>query len=95
MGGIEIMSKQHHYLKISPKHYLDILHNGKSFEVRHNDRNFKAQDILHLQEWTDSDGYSGREIIADVTYLLDDPNYCKEGYVIMAIKPFHTHFTFL
>ena len=22
----------------------------------------------------------------EVTYLLDDPNYCKKGYVIMAIK---------
>ncbi len=86
------MSKQHHYLKISPKHYLDIVNNGKTFEVRYNDRNFKTQDILHLQEWTASDGYSGREIMATVTYLLDDPSYCKEDYVIMSIEPFNRCF---
>lgn len=42
-------------------------------------------DILHLQEWFGGD-YSGRKIDAEVVYLLDNPEYCKEGYVIMGIK---------
>lgn len=82
------MSKQHHYLKISPKYYIDIKQNKKRFEVRYNDRGFQVDDILHLQEWTASDGYSGREIMATITYILDDPSYCKEGYIIMSIDFF-------
>jgi len=53
--------------------------------VRFNDRNFAKGDVLHLREH-DADGYTGRAVTAEVTYLLDNPNYCKEGYVIMAIK---------
>ena len=41
----------HHDLKISPKYYRDIESNGKRFEVRFNDRNFKVGDILYLCEW--------------------------------------------
>lgn len=79
------MSRQHHYLKILPEYYRAIEKGEKTFEVRYNDRDFKLYDVLHLQEWLNG-GYTGREITATVTYLLDDNNFCKEGYVIMAIK---------
>lgn len=81
------MSRQHHYLKILPKYYMAVERGEKTFEVRYNDRNFKKYDILHLQEWLNGE-YTGREINAEVTYVLDDPAYCKEGYVIMSIKTF-------
>ena len=79
------MSRQHHYLKILPKYYRDIERGDKTFEVRFNDRDFKEYDMLHLQEWCGGE-YTGREIIAQVSYLLDDPAFCKEGYVIMGIN---------
>lgn len=81
------MAKQHHELKILPEYFRAVVSGEKTFEVRFNDRNFKKGDILHLKEWT-PDGYTGRRIDADVTYVLDSPDYCKEGYVIMSIKPF-------
>ena len=77
------MSRQHHYLKILPKYYRAIERGEKTFEVRFNDRNYQKHDILHLQEW--SGEYTGREIIASVTYILDDTLYCKDGYVVMSI----------
>lgn len=80
------MGRQHHDLKIAPKYYMEVERGDKTFEVRFNDRNLQKYDILHLKEWTASDGYSGREIAVEVTYVLDDVNYCKEGYVIMSIK---------
>jgi hypothetical protein len=80
------MSKQRHYIKILPEYYNAIDQGKKSFEVRFNDRNYQVNDILHLQEWTDGE-YTGREMEVEVTYLLDDPDYCKDGYVIMAINP--------
>ena len=79
------MNRQHHYLKILPEYYRAIESGDKTFEVRYNDRDFHRYDILHLQEWFGGE-YSKREIVAEVVYLLDNPDYCKEGYVIMGIK---------
>lgn len=81
---INIMPTTHH-LKISPKYYRDIESNGKRFEVRFNDRDFKVGDTLNLWEWAGGE-YTGRKIICEVKYILDNPDYCKEGYVIMQIK---------
>ena len=78
------MSKQHHDLKISPKYYRDIESNGKTFEIRFNDRNFQVGDILNLREFAGGE-YTGRHILCDVGYILDNPDYCKEGYVIMQL----------
>ena len=80
-----IMARQHHTLKIMPKYYRAIERGDKTFEVRKNDRDFRVYDILELKEFFGGE-YSGREIIAEVTYILDDPEYCKEGYVVMGIK---------
>ena len=59
----------------------------KTFEVRYNDRNYQPHDILVLQEHN-GENYTEREITVEVTYLLDNPNYCKDGYVVLAIKKF-------
>lgn len=79
------MSKTQHELKIMPEYFRAIVEGEKTFEVRFNDRNFAKGDLLILREH-DGNGYTGRTRTVEVTYLLDDPNYCKKGYVIMAIK---------
>lgn len=81
----KIMARQHHTLKIMPKYYRAIESGNKTFEVRKNDRGFQLYDILELREFFGGE-YSGRYILAEVTYILDDPEYCKEGYVILGIK---------
>ncbi|MBR6990648.1 MAG: DUF3850 domain-containing protein [Bacteroidales bacterium] len=79
------MSRQYHDLKIMPEYFNAIAEGRKNFEVRYNDRGFQVNDILRLREHTGEE-YTGRVIETEVTYLLDDKNYCKEGYVVMAIK---------
>ena len=79
------MSRQHHFIKILPEYYRAIESGKKTFEVRLNDRNYQVYDILHLEECVNA-YYTGRVITAEVTYMLNDPDYCKEGYVILAIK---------
>lgn len=79
------MGTKKHELKIMPEYFEAIERGEKNFEVRFNDRNFAKGDILLLREH-DGNCYTGRHIITEVTYLLDNPTYCKEGYVIMAIK---------
>jgi len=79
------MARQHHDLKILPKYYRAIEKGTKTFEVRFNDRNYQVGDILELKECLGGE-YSGRYIRAEITYVLDDPEYCKEGYVVLGIK---------
>lgn len=81
----KVMSRQHHELKIKTKYFREIESGDKTFEVRYNDRNFQKYDILHLREYADGE-YTSRKIDAEVTYILYDKEFCKEGYVIMAIK---------
>ena len=74
-----------HELKILPEYYQLIEIGEKTFEVRFNDRNFAKGDMLFLREH-DENGYTGRAIAAEVTCLLDNPRFCKKGYVIMGIR---------
>ena len=74
-----------HSIKISPK-YFDAVETGiKPFEVRKNDRPFAVGDVLSLNEW-DGEKYSGRYTNKAITYILDDREYCVEGYVILGLK---------
>mgnify|MGYP002526667840 CR=1 FL=1 len=84
------MSKQHHYIKIKPEYYRAIERGEKNFEVRFNDRDYKKYDVLHLQEWVGGE-YTRREITADVSYILDDPDYCKDGFVVMGLTNIIIH----
>lgn len=75
-----------HYLKTVQPYFDDVLNGNKPFEVRFNDRNFQTGDELVLQEYDPAtQSYTGHECTVQVTYLLDDPQYVKEGYVILGI----------
>ena len=83
------MSRKHHYLKTMPQFFDDVRSEKKTFEVRFNDRDFHEGDILHLQEYNGTE-LTGWEIRANVTYVLDDPRFCKEGFVVMGIEVYAT-----
>lgn len=72
-----------HNLKTLPSYFNAVVAGKKTFEVRQKDRDFNEGDSLLLQEWNDD--YTGRSTCVDVIYVLDDPVYCKEGYVILGI----------
>ena len=72
-----------HDLKTLPKYFEAVLNRQKTFEVRKKDRCFQIGDIMNLLEYEDGFGYTGNCITTQITYVLDDPAYCKEGYVIL------------
>lgn len=79
-----------HQLKIVQPYFDDVVSGKKTFEVRKNDRGFKLNDVLMLLEYdpskadnSKSKGLTGQYITARITYILDDPEYCKEEYVIL------------
>ena len=75
-----------HELKIYPKYFEKVLDGTKTFEVRKNDRGFQVGDTVILKEF-DNIKHSGREIQAEITYILGDEFYgVSEGYVVFALK---------
>lgn len=76
-----------HQLKVECEFYAALSLHLKNFEVRKNDRNFQVNDILVLREWSAArEAYTGLWLYAQISYILDDPRYCKEGYVILGLK---------
>ena len=76
-----------HELKTLRGYFQAIQLGRKTFEVRFNDRNFRLGDDLLLQEFDNkTKEYTGDEVLCHITYILDNPNYVKEGYVVMSIK---------
>lgn len=58
---------------------------------RKNDRGFRIGDTLLLREWDQHDGYSGRWLTVEVTYVLGQDVLSEDalrwGYVVMGFKP--------
>lgn len=77
------MSNQHS-LKTFPEYFNAVENGTKPFEVRKNDRNYQVGDTLHLQEYSNG-AYTGREIAKKICYILDNPAFCKDGYVVLGL----------
>lgn len=75
-----------HELKILPNYFQAVAFRLKRFEVRKNGRNFRSGDLVVLKEYDTEKGYTGNEAIVEITYVLNDENYCKQGYVIFSIE---------
>ena len=77
-----------HALKIEHEYFEDIVKGLKTFEVRKNDRNFRLNDILALNECRRGT-YTGRCILVSVGYILDEKTAVLEntGLVVMGIVP--------
>jgi ASC-1-like (ASCH) protein len=73
-----------HELKIRREYFDDVESGRKPFEIRKNDRDFCEGDYLLLCE-IDEGAYTGRDIVAKITYVLDDPEFVKDGYVVLGI----------
>lgn len=87
-----------HDLKTDPKPFAAVASGAKPFELRKADRPFDKLDLLHLRE-TSATGdqmaayprrfplrYTGREILARVTYILDGPRYgLTDGWCILGL----------
>ena len=56
----------------------------KTFEVRKYDRDFRVGDILILKEYNGE--YTGKSVTMRICYALSDPDFVKDGYVILGIQ---------
>lgn len=74
------MTKVVHELKVLTRYYEALL-NGKTFEVRKNDRSFQRGDEIFLREWIPSVGrYTQRELRGRISYVFsNDPALPSAG----------------
>lgn len=60
-----------HELKVWPEYFVALKSGAKPFEIRKDDRGFREHDLLLLREYSPGyDEYTGREVLARVTYCL-------------------------
>ena len=75
--------------KILPNFFNDIIFNNKRFEIRKDEDEIQAGDVLILREWT-GENYTGRVIGTNVLYVFRSdlyeqdyglaPGYCIIGF---------------
>lgn len=75
-----------HALKTATAYFEASAAGVKSFEVRKNDRSYNIGDYVAQNEW-DGEQYTGRCTLHRIIYILSDPEFCKEGYVILQLEP--------
>lgn len=75
-----------HALKIDPGYFEATQAGIKGFEVRKNDRPYNTGDFVALNEWNGEE-YTGKCTLHKIVYILNDPQYCKEGYVTLGLEP--------
>lgn len=84
--------KTEHVLKTWPEPFQAVWDGTKTAEFRKNDRGFAKGDTLCLLEYNpdgqfDYSRFSGREIIAEVTHIADDPRFgIPEGFAMLSFR---------
>lgn len=77
-----------HELKIRPQFFDKVISGEKTFEIRKNDRNFKVGDRIILKEYDNETGFTGRNAVFDITYVMTDTEFVKKGFAVLGIKPY-------
>ena len=74
-----------HDVKTLPEYFQPVKDGIKKFELRCDDRHYSVGDTVHLEEWTPERGYTGRDIVKEITYVLRNcPQYgIATGYCIV------------
>jgi ParB family chromosome partitioning protein len=77
-----------HELKCIEPYFSDIARDQKTFEIRKADRDFREGDFLHLKEYDPVKGYSGRELLAEITYIIPQNSFegLTPGYDALGIE---------
>jgi len=80
-------SFKHHELKIQSVHFNEVLAGRKTSEVRLNDRNYQAGEVLFLQEIDGNGDYTGQALNAEITHVLPGGQYgLDEQWCVLSIS---------
>lgn len=76
-----------HKLKTWKEYFVAVFRGDKQFEVRLNDRDFKINDELILEEYDPkNERYTGRILHRRISYVLPGGQFgIEEGYVVLGL----------
>lgn len=76
-------------LKITPKYFEAQRRGVKSFEIRKNDRGYRVDDVLWLEEYDpEKKQYTGHTLKRKITYITSYKQ--QEDYVVLGTAPIRT-----
>ncbi|WP_368669890.1 DUF3850 domain-containing protein [Escherichia coli] len=73
-----------HKLKILPKYFAAVCAGIKRAELRKNDRDYRAGDVLILEEALPGSDMTGKSVCVRITHVADVSDYAP-GYVLLSI----------
>ena len=73
-----------HRIKIHPEFYQAVIEDRKPFEIRLNDRDYKVNDDVILNEYANGE-YTGRFCAVTITEIFD-VSFIMPGYVAFTFK---------
>lgn len=80
------------HVKIKREYFSGVLSGNKKAEFRINDRNYKAGDLLFLNEIKDCGAYTGRFVKTLITDVCDVSSFCgSENMVMISIEVLDKH----
>lgn len=84
-AGVPENELKTHNVKLAASWWNDVTSGKKRFELRKNDRGYKVGDKLLMQEYA-AGAFTGRSILVDITYMLEEYSGLTEGYAILGIE---------
>lgn len=81
----QLLNGDTYEVKTSPTYFEAALSGKKQFELRKNDRMYQVGRKLLQKEFRDND-YTGRELLQEITYLLEGYTGLEDGYCILGVK---------
>ena len=84
-----------HFLKVWPQFFEPIARGQMPFDVRKNDRDFRAGDKVVMYEWIpenakgrEAEGYTGREVRGNILHVMraTDVDGLGPEYVVLGIE---------
>ena len=76
-----------HELKTVAPWFGAVLDGSKTFDIRPDDRPFRAGDVLRLREYDPAAGYTGRECWRRVTFAMRGYHALAPGHVALGLAP--------
>lgn len=81
----QLLNGDTYEVKTAPSYFEAAMAGKKMFELRKNDRNYQVGRKLLQKEFKDNE-YTGRELLQEITYLLEDYTGLEDGYCILGTK---------
>ena len=76
-----------HELKLREEFQIPIENGDKTFEIRkEDDKKFKQEDLIIFKIIDKSGNLTGKIMSAQITYIIRDSEFCREGFATLGIK---------